>query len=98
MNQLVPLPQPQFTWIEGGKPTTALYPWFQGADTLLREFAATITPVTVAGLPADAQPGQVRFAADGRKNGEGAGAGTGVQVYFDGTNWIASDSGAPVEA
>lgn len=32
--------------------------------------------------------GAIAFASDGRKDGEGAGAGTGLQVYYDGTNWI----------
>lgn len=44
------------------------------------------------------QAGSVAFASDGRKNGEGAGSGTGVQVFHDGSDWIAVDSGAPVAA
>ncbi|MFA5695966.1 MAG: hypothetical protein WC917_00675, partial [Bacilli bacterium] len=45
------------------------------------------------------QPGSQAYASNGRKAGEGAGAGTGVLVYFDGANnWIASDTGAVVAA
>lgn len=39
---------------------------------------------TVANLPAIGQAGRLRFATDGRKVGEGPGAGTGVVVYDDG--------------
>lgn len=71
-----------------------------GIDAVAREFAASVTPVTVAQLPAAAQAfkGMQRFASNGRKNGEGAGAGTGVLVYFDGTAWRATDTGATVAA
>ena len=41
---------------------------------------------TVAALPAGAA-GKVAYASNGRKVGEGAGAGTGVLVYHDGTAW-----------
>lgn len=52
---------------------------------------------TVATLPAGAA-GWNAFASDGRKNGEGAGAGTGVKVWHDGIAWRASDTGATVSA
>lgn len=43
---------------------------------------------TVAGLPAATySSGLVAFASNGRKVGEGAGAGTGVLVVSDGTVW-----------
>ena len=43
----------------------------------------------VASLPAlgTAGKGATAFATNGRKSGEGAAAGTGVPVYFDGTIW-----------
>lgn len=49
---------------------------------------ASITPT--AGL--------TYFATDGRKGGEGSGAGTGVMVFGDGTAWRAVDTGATVAA
>lgn len=52
---------------------------------------------TVAGLPTGIA-GMVAFATNGRKNGEGAGAGTGVLVFNDGTAWRACDTGATVAA
>lgn len=52
---------------------------------------------TVAGLPTGAA-GRQAFATNGRKNGEGAGAGTGVLVFHDGTAWRACDTGATVSA
>ena len=53
--------------------------------------------VPVADLPVG-RAGNVAYASNGRKNGEGAGAGTGVLVFHDGTNWKACDSGATVSA
>lgn len=37
------------------------------------------------------------FVTDGRKAGEGVGAGTGVLAFYDGTDWIAVDSGLTVD-
>lgn len=42
--------------------------------------------------------GAIAYASNGRKNGEGAGLGTGVQVFYDGSDWMAVDSGAIVVA
>lgn len=53
---------------------------------------------TVAELPSSATAGDLGYASNGRKAGEGAAAGTGVQVFFDGSNWIAVDTGATVAA
>jgi len=44
------------------------------------------------------QAGSQIYASDGRKAGEGAGVGTGVLVFYDGSNWIACDTGATVAA
>lgn len=52
---------------------------------------------TVAGLPAGST-GDIAYASNGRKNGEGAGLGTGVMVFKDGTAWRACDTGATVAA
>ncbi len=41
---------------------------------------------TVAALPVGAE-GQLAYASDGRKVGEGPGAGTGVPVYFSAGSW-----------
>jgi hypothetical protein len=40
--------------------------------------------------------GDWAYATDGRKTGEGAGAGTGVPVWWSGSHWYAVDSGAVV--
>jgi hypothetical protein len=56
-----------------------------------------LTGVVVASLPAGSA-GMLAFATNGRKNGEGAAAGTGVLVFHDGTNWCACDTGATVAA
>lgn len=54
---------------------------------------------SVASLPtAGRLEGNFVYATNGRKNGEGAAAGSGAMVFWDGSNWIAFDSGQPVEA
>ncbi len=52
---------------------------------------------TVASLPTGSA-GRIAFAANGRKGGEGAGSGTGVLVFHDGSAWRASDTGSTVSA
>ena len=44
------------------------------------------------------EEGALIYVTDGRKAGEGAGSGTGVMAFGDGTNWIACDTGAAVAA
>lgn len=51
------------------------------------EVAGGVPRFTVAGLPAASSAGRVAFATDGRKVGEGVGAGTGTLVYDDGVAW-----------
>jgi len=54
---------------------------------------------TVATLPTISGSGiYVAFASDGRKSGEGAGVGTGVLCYWDGSDWIAEGTAAAVAA
>lgn len=64
-------------------------------DTTMR--TAKVSSFTVAALPTGSA-GMVAFASNGRKNGEGAGSGTGVLVFHDGTAWRACDTGATVAA
>lgn len=52
---------------------------------------------TVATLPTG-EEADLAYASDGRKAGEGAASGTGVLVFYDGSNWIAVDTGATVAA
>lgn len=51
-----------------------------------------------ANLPAAGQTGRLLFVTDGRKTGEGAGAGTGVLAYDDGVAWRRVDDGTSVAA
>jgi hypothetical protein len=70
-----------------------------GVIFTIDENGPAMPPYTVAGLPSTGRiTGAVAYASDGRKAGEGASSGTGVLVFFDGTNWIAVDSGATVLA
>ena len=57
----------------------------------------TLDSYTVGTLPTGAA-GMIAYASDGRKNGEGGGAGTGVLVFHDGTAWRACDTGATAAA
>ena len=52
----------------------------------------------VASLPATAAAGAKAFATNGRKPSDAAGAGTGVEVFYDGTKWISVCSGSQVAA
>jgi hypothetical protein len=52
---------------------------------------------TVATLPTG-EEGDVAYASDARKAGETATNGTGCLVFYDGTNWIAVDTGATTAA
>lgn len=70
--------------------TNAISPRFQ-APIVLPSYL-------VSGLPAGIPAGAKAFASNGRKPTEGVGAGTGVEVFFDGHSWISSCSGASVAA
>lgn len=50
----------------------------------------------VAGLPTGQPTGACAWATNGRKNGEGAAAGTGVLVSWDGLHWVAAWSSITV--
>ena len=64
-----------------------------------QQTATALSSYTVANLPtAGIGASQIAYASNGRKNGEGAGAGTGVMVFRDGTAWRACDTGATVAA
>ncbi len=52
----------------------------------------------VANLPASATAGAKAFATNGRKPADLAGAGTGVEVFYDGLRWISVCSGTQVAA
>lgn len=54
---------------------------------------------TVANLPTtEVLAGDIAYATNGRKNGEGVGSGTGVLVFRDASAWRACDTGATVAA
>jgi hypothetical protein len=53
---------------------------------------------TVAALPTSPGAGAVAFASNGRKPSDAAGAGTGVEVFYDGTRWVSTCSGTQVAA
>lgn len=57
-------------------------------------------PFTVAKLPTVPVPvsGTVAYASNGRKQGEGPGAGTGVPVYFSAGSWRRYSDDTPVQA
>jgi len=53
---------------------------------------------TVATLPTGATAGAQAFTMNGRKPTDAAGAGTGMQVFYDGQRWISCSSGAAIVA
>jgi hypothetical protein len=62
-----------------------------------RVLNANVAAYTVGTLPAGAE-GDIAYATNGRKAGEGPGAGTGVPVYFSNGVWRAFSSDAAVAA
>ena len=48
------------------------------------EVTGSIEAIAFADLPTPGQAGRLRFVTDGRKVGEGVGAGTGTPAYDDG--------------
>ncbi len=51
------------------------------------EVTGSIEAIVFANLPTPGQPGRFLFVTDGRKTGEGGGAGTGTPAYDDGVAW-----------
>ena len=68
--------------------TNAVSPRFGGPPVL--------PSYTVGGLPTAPGTGAQAFATNGRKPADSAGAGTGVQVFYDGSHWISVSSGTQV--
>jgi len=58
----------------------------------------TLPSYTVALLPAGLTAGSQAFASNGRKPSEAIGAGSGVQVFYDGLHWVSCCSGSTVAA
>jgi hypothetical protein len=60
-------------------------------ESVIRELVevSNVLTGTVAGLPSASLylKGRTAFATNGRRSGEGAGAGSGVPVWSDQTNW-----------
>jgi hypothetical protein len=70
--------------------TNAVSPRFSGPLVL--------ASYTVVNLPTGRSAGAKAFASNGRKPTEAAGAGSGVEVFFDSQHWISSCSGSVVAA
>ncbi len=96
------LPDPQSAWAHpDGRPTNAFYQYMRELDQAMRRLVnasnAMSEPVAFADLPTGTE-GQTIYVSNGRKAGEGGGAGTGVLAFHDGSTWIAVDTGAAVAA
>lgn len=61
------------------------------------EVAGGVVSVLFAALPTPGQPGRILYVSNGRKVGEGAGAGTGTMAYDDGNDWIHFATDTPVQ-
>jgi hypothetical protein len=75
------------TWREVFR-TNSVSPRFTGPPVL--------PSYTVGSLPTSPGIGAKAFTTNGRKPNEAAGAGSGVEVFFDGARWICGWSGAQV--
>jgi hypothetical protein len=53
---------------------------------------------TVVSLPNLSTAGAKAFASNGRKPGEATGAGSGVEIFYDGSRWISVCSGSQVQS
>jgi len=60
--------------------------------------AAARRAYTVAALPLAPPEGATAYATNGRKSGEGAGAGTGVPVYYSAGKWRVYRDDSEVQA
>ncbi|MBN8909328.1 MAG: hypothetical protein J0H99_22640, partial [Rhodospirillales bacterium] len=78
-----------FAWREVFR-TNSVNPRFTGPPVL--------PTYTVGSLPSSQPAGAKAFATNGRKPNEGGGAGSGVEVFFDGSRWISVCSGSQVVA
>ncbi len=70
---------------------------FNGGFEIGPSGQARLATYTVAALPAGLA-GQMAYAINGRKPGEGSGAGTGVPVIYTNSAWYSFFSGAAVAA
>lgn len=70
-----------------GKPTGSIsrdfVKYLQNLETRISQYA----PFKVVQLPTNPGEGSIAFATNGRKQGEGAGAGSGVPVYYSNGFW-----------
>lgn len=73
----------------GSTVATILFPTSTASRTDVRfDKPVAHQSAALASLPTtNLQAGSTAFASNGRKSGEGAGAGTGIPVWWDGTNW-----------
>lgn len=90
-------------WVIGVDQISGSVNWniASGGTAATLNFSRPVRPAvtTVAGLASFTgnDPGRIAYATNGRKPGEGAGAGTGVLVSHDGTAWR-DPTGATVQA
>ena len=71
---------------------------YSGNSLMVNGAPLRLPNYTVAALPAAPGAGAKAFATNGRKPGEGTGAGTGVEVYHDGTRWNSVSSSTQIAA
>lgn len=97
-------PGPLRTWSDLWRWVKDVTEWMNRLLTALRSSITTDGDIVllaraVADLGTPSRAGLLRYASDGRKNGEGAGLGTGVLVFSDSTLvWKACDTGQTVAA
>lgn len=71
--------------------------WFSSVSSVLALAGRSFTVATLP--PASKYPnGMATYASNGRKNGEGVGAGTGVPIWTDGSKWLTFYDNTEVQA
>jgi len=86
------------TWPDAsGAAVVDVAPQTLTSKTLSRSKLASLTVAAIGALSSPTA-GEVAFASNGRKPGEGGGAGTGVPAYHDGTAWRSVCDGSALAA
>lgn len=88
---------------DAGSPTPAVRLTLSSAGRLatseaIRPYVGTVAQVTGGVFIVSPTAGCQAFATNGRKPSEGAGAGTGVPCFYDGTGWRSGCDGTPLAA
>lgn len=99
MKPLAPPPDPkQATEFSSQQWQSWMYLVWQASSNLPSYTVAQLPTAATSTITQGVQPGAIAYANNGRKVGEGVGAGTGVPVYFSNGQWRVYSTDAVVVA